>query len=276
MNGAIRELRRPRSYAVAAVVGIGAAVAGLPWFVAIAIAVVALLAGATIAIWSRPKAAAIAPARPRKPAAADRPCRRPARSRSTATFRLEGEYWTIAYRDATFRLHDAKGLGYIHRLLAVPGQELHVLDLVVDGRPAPAAAQRPAAGDEVTFGAAAPEPILDPQARDAYRRRIEDPAGRDRRRPSGTVTTSGRPAHAAELDFITDELNRYIRGDGTSRSAPDATERARVNVTRAIRASIAKIAEQQTSLGHHLDHDIRTGTYCSYAPDPAATPAWRL
>lgn len=259
---------------MAAVVGVGAAIAGLPWFVAILIAFFALLAGAAIAIWSRPKTTAIAPARSRKDAAADHS---PASSWEPieATFRLEGEYWTIAYREATFRLHDAKGLGYIHRLLAVPGQELHVLDLVVDGRIAPAAVQRKPAGDDLSFAAPSPEPVLDARARDAYRQRLDDL--RDDMEEAERHGDQERAARArSELDFITDELNRYIRGDGSSRSAPDATERARVNVTRAIRASIAKIAEQQTSLGHHLDHDIRTGTYCSYAPDPAATPAWRL
>lgn len=28
------------------------------------------------------------------------------------------------------------------------------------------------------------------------------------------------------------------------------------------------------SLGHHLDSTMRTGTYCSYTPDPSAPPTW--
>ncbi len=52
------------------------------------------------------------------------------KSKSTAEFRREGEFWTIAYGGATFRLKDAKGLHYIAYLLAHPGQRIHVLDLV--------------------------------------------------------------------------------------------------------------------------------------------------
>ncbi len=50
-------------------------------------------------------------------------------------FRLEGEFWTIRYHAETFRLHDAKGLRYLHRLLENPGGEMHVLDLVAEGSP---------------------------------------------------------------------------------------------------------------------------------------------
>ena len=44
----------------------------------------------------------------------------------------------------------------------------------------------------------------------------------------------------------------------------------RVSVTRAIRAALARIAEQSPTLGSHFDATIRTGTYCSYHPDPRA------
>ena len=48
---------------------------------------------------------------------------------------LEGEYWTItAPAGTTFRLKDTLGLQYLARLLAEPGREIHVLDLVAGGR----------------------------------------------------------------------------------------------------------------------------------------------
>src|SRR6185503_12369983 len=54
----------------------------------------------------------------------------PARSVSTvmaASFRREGEYWTVRFGTDAFRLRDSKGLRHLARLLAEPGREIHVL-----------------------------------------------------------------------------------------------------------------------------------------------------
>src|SRR2546428_14066150 len=45
-------------------------------------------------------------------------------------FRREGNFWTVAWDDAVIRLRDTRGLQYLAQLLARPGQEVHVLDLV--------------------------------------------------------------------------------------------------------------------------------------------------
>src|SRR5262249_36005528 len=45
-------------------------------------------------------------------------------------FRREGNFWTVAWDDAVVRLKDSRGLQYVGHLLARPGQEIHVLDLV--------------------------------------------------------------------------------------------------------------------------------------------------
>jgi hypothetical protein len=63
---------------------------------------------------------------------------------------------------------------------------------------------------------------------------------------------------------------------GRDRSTASNAERARVSVTRAIRSAIERIGEQNPALGTHLDAAIRTGTYCSYRPDPRAPMAWDL
>jgi len=47
--------------------------------------------------------------------------RRPTRS---AVCRQEGEYWTIIYEGALFRLRDAKGLRYLAHLLRHPGERV--------------------------------------------------------------------------------------------------------------------------------------------------------
>jgi hypothetical protein len=62
---------------------------------------------------------------------------------------------------------------------------------------------------------------------------------------------------------------------GRDRRAASASKRARAGVTRAIRQAVAKIAKYDTRLCAHLDHVIRTGTYCGYFPDPLAAAKWR-
>ncbi len=52
------------------------------------------------------------------------------------------------------------------------------------------------------------------------------------------------------------------------------TERARVAVTKRIKAALKKIPEHHPSLGHHLATCIKTGRSCSYTPDPEQPVAW--
>jgi hypothetical protein len=72
------------------------------------------------------------------------------------------------------------------------------------------------------------------------------------------------------------ELSRAVGLGGRDRRAGSASERARVAVTRAVRQAMARISEQHTELGEHLDRTIRTGTYCSYLPDPRVPADWDL
>src|SRR4029453_1210767 len=64
-------------------------------------------------------------------------------SAADARFRHEGEFWPLAYEGQMFRLRDVKGLHYIASLLASPGRDLHVLELVsaATGRPVDAHAR---------------------------------------------------------------------------------------------------------------------------------------
>jgi hypothetical protein len=45
-------------------------------------------------------------------------------------FRREGDYWSLVFEGRTVRVRDLKGMRYLARLLADPGREFHVLDLV--------------------------------------------------------------------------------------------------------------------------------------------------
>jgi len=108
-------------------------------------------------------------------------------------FRREGEYWTIVYERRVIRLHDAKGLRYLARLLGQPG----------------------------------------------------------------------RPVHVTEL------------AEGGATAAQDAgLERARLAVTKAIKAALARIDAAHPELGRHLTATVRRGYACVYLPDPRSLIAW--
>jgi tetratricopeptide (TPR) repeat protein len=188
-------------------------------------------------------------------------------------FRREGDYWSVIFEGRTVRVRDLKGMRYLARLLADPGREYHVLDLVAaetgsgaqrDSSPA-ASLPRSALGDAGE--------ILDARAKEAYRRRlaeIEDDIDQAR-----AIGDTERAAQAdAERDFLVRELARAVGLGGRDRRAASASERARVAVTRAVRQAISRITEHHSQLGEHLSRTIRTGTYCAYFPDPRALAGW--
>ena len=185
-------------------------------------------------------------------------------------FRREGDYWLVVFDGHTVRVHDLKGMRYLARLLAEPGRELHVLDLVAaesGAAPGERNVPRSALGDAGE--------MLDPQAKEAYRRRlaeIEEDIDE-----ANAVGDDVRAAQAdAEREFLVKELARAFGLGGRARPAASAAERARVGVTRALRKAMARITEHHPALGEHLDRTIRTGAYCTYAPDPRAPAGWTV
>ena len=181
--------------------------------------------------------------------------------REPNVFRLEdGDYWSISFEDHTVTLRDLKGLHYLARLLAHPGREFHVLDLVSSGV-APSATP-PGRTDPgvTTSGWGDSGLLLDAQARNAYRRRLEeiDEDLEDAR----LMSDSGRVAQAeAERDFLIRELSRAVGLSGRERRAGSASERARVSVTRAVRHAISRIRRAQpgprrTPRPGHPDRDL--------------------
>jgi tetratricopeptide (TPR) repeat protein len=175
-------------------------------------------------------------------------------------FRREGEYWLVVFEGRTVRVRDLKGMRYLAQLLAHPGREFHVLDLV--------AAET---GQQVALGDAGE--VLDERAKTAYRRRlaeIEEDIEQAR-----ALGDADREAQAdAEREFLVRELAAAVGLGGRDRRAASASERARSGVTRAVRQGIARIGEHHPELGEHLDRAVRTGTYCAYVPDRGAAATW--
>jgi tetratricopeptide (TPR) repeat protein len=185
-------------------------------------------------------------------------------------FRREGDYWLVVFDGRTVRARDLKGMRHLARLLAEPGREVHVLDLV-------------AAESGATFGRGEVRSsalgdageMLDARAKEAYRRRlVEIDEDIEEANALGDDT---RAAQAdAEREFLVRELARAFGLGGRARPAGSAAERARVGVTRAVRQAVSRIAEHHPALGEHLDMAIRTGTYCAYVPDPRAPVRWTV
>jgi tetratricopeptide (TPR) repeat protein len=201
----------------------------------------------------------------------------PVSDATPAVFHREGEYWTISYRDRSFRLKDMKGLYYIAHLLAHPGERFHVHDLmtVVD-RTARADDRTPedvelrVANDLGDAGA-----ILDPRAKAEYRGRRLELQGE--LAEAEAANDGGRAERIREeLEMLEDQLATAVGLGGRDRKAADHAERTRSRVGRAIRNSLKSIRENDPSLGHHLETCIHTGYLCAYRPGPEASLAWRL
>ncbi len=79
-----------------------------------------------------------------------------------------------------------------------------------------------------------------------------------------------------ESDLLGEELRRGLGLGRRVRATGSPLERARVAVTRAIREVVRLIGEHDPALGAYLTRTIKTGTFCSYCPDPHEPVTWRL
>jgi len=185
----------------------------------------------------------------------------------TAALGRDGKWWVVSCGGSSVRLADTKGLRYLAELVSRPGVERHALDLVdrVEG-PAPAGGpDRRALGDAGE--------VLDARARAAYRRRVEQlRAEADEALAAGQLDAA--EAKQAELDELVTQLARSFGLGGRERRAASAAERARLNVTRALRAAISRLADAMPGAGAVLDRRVRTGLYCAFEPNAADEFRW--
>jgi len=210
------------------------------------------------------------------------------RSPQTGVLRKEGEYWTVGYGGNAFRLKDTRGLGYLAHLLRHPAIEFHVLDLFggiasqreedeirqsVHGLPR-GDKDLENAGIHITGLGDAGE-ILDDQAKVSYRHRLSE-----LREELGEAKELGNVERAEqaeeEIDALTRELSRAVGLGGRNRRAASASERARQTITKTIKAVVERITQSDAQLADILSRCIRTGTFCSYQPDPDFPIAWEF
>lgn len=229
----------------------------------------ALLAGLDVVVRPEDRAllADLAPTAVAGLAGSSPPSHDAAPAPAEASLRCDGRWWEVTVGATCVRLRATKGLHYVADLVARPGVERHVLDLVdrVEGVAAAGGPGRRSLGD------AGEE--LDARARAAYRLRIEvlrataDDA-------LAAHDLDGAEAAQAEIDQLVAQLARAFGLGGRSRKAASAAERARLNVTRAVRSATRAIDEALPGAGAALDRRITTGRYCTYAPEPDDDLRW--
>jgi hypothetical protein len=196
-------------------------------------------------------------------------------------FRKEGEFWTIACWDKTFRLRDVRGLAYIAYLLGHPREDLHVLSLASNSGGSQDELAEPgdeeqAAQSDLTVGRMGDAgELLDAQAKSAYKQRTAELHEQlEEARERGHLELVDRLED--EIETLGRELSRAVGLGGRDRRAASTSERARINVTRAIKIAIERIAEHHPELATLLTSSIRTGTFCSYTPDSRLPGSWQL
>jgi hypothetical protein len=195
--------------------------------------------------------------------ARDHPATKDSDQDSGNVFRRDGDVWTVAFKGRTVPLRDTKGLRDLAVLLAAPGREVAATELVAGIH----------GGAATAIAALGADPVLDDQARAAYRARLADLD--DELAEADAHHDIGRSARlAAERDALIDELARATGLGGRRRRLGDAAERARTTVTARIRDAIGRIARAHPELGQHLRASILTGTRCAYRP--AETVRWSV
>jgi hypothetical protein len=117
--------------------------------------------------------------------------------------------------------------------------------------------------------------MLDAQAKAAYKRRTAELREQlEEARELNQLELVDRLED--EIETLGRELSRAVGLGGRDRRAASASERARINVTRAIKIALERIAEHNPALATLLTGSIRTGTFCSYTPDSRLPASWQL
>ena len=163
----------------------------------------------------------------------------------------DGRRWELTTPGHRVTLDDSLGMQYLAELLTHPGTEITAVELTrghADG--------------------GAPEsthPVLDGEARQAYRNRVIELEER-----LEIADLQGDPAGSqaarTELDWLVAELGRATGLGGRVRGFPHDAERARTSVQKAIRRALARISAADAAFGALLADAVTTGSRCVYRP----------
>jgi hypothetical protein len=108
-------------------------------------------------------------------------------------------------------------------------------------------------------------PLADPTTKALYRAKLRQ-LEQDIDRCTLLGDQTGRERAESEKTVIVKRLSSSFDRYGRPRLVGGTNERARVKVTRQIRAVVACLKEEDPALGEHLERYVHTGAYCSYRP----------
>jgi len=173
-----------------------------------------------------------------------------ARRPQRATLSRDDDVWFLDYGGRRVCLQDAKGMRHLATLLSQPETRVSAAELA-------AAAQDEARGPP-RRAAAAPR------------------AGRERAAELQEELAEARAFNDPERVALVHERMESLANELASAPSASAAadERARINVTRSIRAALRRIAGHDPELGALLQSGVRTGALCSYEPDPDIPLDW--
>jgi ATP/maltotriose-dependent transcriptional regulator MalT len=170
--------------------------------------------------------------------------------RHRAVLKLMPGGWELTVEGRKTMLSDRVGMGYLATLLGTPGEDHHVLRLMI-GTALP------------TSGLSSTQSVLDREAVSSYRSRVKE--------LSALIEASGGDTGATaeqreELDAIRSVLRVATGQDGRSRDFPTDQERARTAVRKALVRAIGSIRTVEPELGGYLKETLATGYTCRYEP----------
>jgi hypothetical protein len=116
-------------------------------------------------------------------------------------------------------------------------------------------------------------PVLDTTAKAQYQRRLQDLCEDLEIAERGDDV--GRADQArTEIEFIEAEVTAAVGLGGRDRKGSSHAERARLAVTKAIKAALIRVRAVDPELGRPISISIQTGYFCAYLP--AQPINWRL
>lgn len=165
----------------------------------------------------------------------------------------EGDAWVVTFGARVARVRDSKGMRDIAELVVRPGKAIAALDLAGAGQP--------------TVVQASTGERLDATARAQYRQRLAELESElDDADRAGDIARSERLT--LEHDLLAAELAGAYGLGGRPRRAGSSAERARTAVTTRVKDALRRLDAVHPAAANHLRRAVRTGTFCTYDPDP--------
>ena len=93
-------------------------------------------------------------------------------------------------------------------------------------------------------------------------------------RHPGTRFAARQIMHEVVLNVASPDGSPADQKSDTADVDPLHDERARLGVTKRIKAAIRNIETHHAALGYHLSLAVKTGAYCVYLPDPEQPIEW--